>query len=314
MTQQSAERHSAMGAHVSILMACTIWGLMAPIGKDAMLHGIDGITLISFRVLGGAILFWLGSWFMQLIGGHDAKPEKLTTREKFTFAACAVFGILLNQCGFTIGLDNTSPTNASIITTSMPIFAMVLSFIILKEPITCKKAGGVALGCAGAITLILTSAQASNAKVGNIRGDLMVLGAQFSYALFLSLFNKFIRRFSVFTVNKWMFTWASLILWSITIWHIKDVDWQAISARTWLEAGYVVVFGTFIAYIFMIVAQKRLRPTVVSVYNNIQPIVAVAVSLAMGIAVFSWRQVLAIVLIFAGVTLVNRSKARQEPH
>ena len=50
-------------AHLCMLCAGTCWGLMAPIGKDAMLNGIDGIDLVSFRVLGGALLFWLTSLF-----------------------------------------------------------------------------------------------------------------------------------------------------------------------------------------------------------------------------------------------------------
>lgn len=310
--KQSGKHPKMIQAHLSIFAACTLWGLMAPIGKDAMLHGIDGINLISFRVMGGALLFWITSWLINLKRGQEEKAEHLTTKEKLTFAACAVFGILLNQCGFTIGLNYTSPTNASIITTSMPIFAMILSFLILKEPISWKKALGVTLGCAGAVTLILTSVNASSAKVGNIKGDLMVLGAQLSYALFLSLFNRFIKRFSVVTVNKWMFLWATVILWPITIWHMMDNDWASVSMITWLEAGYVVVFGTFVCYLLMIVAQKALRPTVVSVYNNVQPIVAVAVSIMMGIGVFTWPQALAIIFIFMGVTLVNKSKSRQD--
>ena len=310
--KQSIGNQNMLQAHLSIFAACAIWGFMAPIGKDAMLHGIDGINLISFRVMGGAILFWLTSWLLGFKHGKEDQQDHLTAKDKLTFGACAIFGILLNQCGFTIGLNYTSPSNASIITTSMPIFAMILSFLILKEPISWKKSLGVALGCAGAVTLVLTSVNATNSKVGDIKGDLMVLGAQLSYALFLSLFNRFIRRFSVFTVNKWMFLWATVILWPITLWHMMDNDWASIGITTWLEAGYVVVFGTFICYLLMIVAQKALRPTVVSVYNNVQPIVAVAVSIMMGIGIFTWPQALAIILIFTGVMLVNKSKSRQE--
>lgn len=50
-------------AHLCLFCSGAFWGLMAPVGKDAMLHGIDGIDLVSFRVLGGAILFWLTSLF-----------------------------------------------------------------------------------------------------------------------------------------------------------------------------------------------------------------------------------------------------------
>lgn len=50
-------------AHMSMFLACVFWGLMAPVGKDAMAHGISGIELVLFRVAGAAVLFWLASMF-----------------------------------------------------------------------------------------------------------------------------------------------------------------------------------------------------------------------------------------------------------
>ena len=46
-------------AHLSLFCACAFWGLMAPLGKDAMTHGVDGLTMVTFRVLGGCVLFWI---------------------------------------------------------------------------------------------------------------------------------------------------------------------------------------------------------------------------------------------------------------
>ncbi|MCR5129989.1 MAG: DMT family transporter [Prevotella sp.] len=300
-------------AHLSMFTACAIWGLMSPLGKDAMTHGIDGITMVSFRVLGGAILFWLTTLLISIWKRHEPKPiERVPLRDRFLFAAAAVFGLVCNQCCFTIGLSITSPVNASIVTTSLPIFAMILSFLILREPITWKKAGGVAIGCAGAVTLVLTSVHAADAKVGNVRGDLLVLGAQLSYALFLSLFNKFIKKYDIITVNRWMFLWATIIIWPFTISHVVATDWAAVPLRTWLEAGYVVFFGTFVGYILIVNAQKVLRPTVVSIYNYVQPAVAVTVSVLTGIGVFKPSQGLAVLLVFLGVWLVTKSKSRRD--
>ena len=45
------DKNRALIAHLSMFGACAGWGLMAPIGKDAMTHGIDGIT-VTFRVVG----------------------------------------------------------------------------------------------------------------------------------------------------------------------------------------------------------------------------------------------------------------------
>lgn len=287
-----------------MLCAGTCWGLMAPIGKDAMLNGIDGIDLVSFRVLGGALLFWLTSLF--------TKKEHVPVKDILLLGCAGLFALVFNQCSYTIGLNLTSPSNSSIMTTSMPIFAMVLSFVILKEPITWQKAGGVLLGCTGAVIIITTSATAGNAKVGNIWGDLLCMSAQLSFALYLSLFKPLIQKYSLFTVNKWMFTWATLIIWPFTLGHVSSIDFASVPMSTWWETGFVVFFGTYISYICMMVGQQTLRPTVVSVYNYMQPLVSVSVSVAAGLAVFKTSQALAAILVFSGVWFVVKSKSKHD--
>lgn len=284
--------------------ACTGWGLMSPVGKDAMLHGFDGITMVSFRVAGACLLFWIASLF--------APKEQVPWRDRLMFIGAALTGLLFNQCCFTIGLSITSPINASIVTTSMPIFAMILAALILREPITGKKALGVLMGCSGALILILSSAAHADARVGDIRGDLLCLFAQFSFALYLSLFNPLIKRYNVFTVNKYMFSWATLMLLPLSSYHVYGVISQPIPLLTWIEVGYVVVCGTFFCYILTMIGQRTLRPTVVSVYNYVQPIVAVAASLIMGISTMKLTHVLAVVLVFSGVWLVVKSKSRKD--
>ena len=291
-------------AHLCMHCAGTCWGLMAPIGKDAMLNGIDGIDLVSFRVLGGALLFWLTSLF--------TKKEHVPVKDILLLGCAGLFALVFNQCSYTIGLNLTSPSNSSIMTTSMPIFAMVLSFFILKEPITWQKAGGVLLGCTGAVIIITTSATAGNAKVGNIWGDLLCMSAQLSFALYLSLFKPLIQKYSLFTVNKWMFTWATLIIWPFTLGHVSNIDFASVPMSTWWETGFVVFFGTYISYICMMVGQQTLRPTVVSVYNYMQPLVSVSVSVAAGLAVFKTSQALAAILVFSGVWFVVKSKSKHD--
>lgn len=304
-TNNASQRTTHLLAHLSMFMACAFWGLMAPLGKDAMTHGIDGIDMVTFRVFGGACLFWLTSLFVK----HEHVPK----RDILRFAGAGVFGLVCNQCCFTIGLSITSPVNASIVTTSMPIFAMILSALILKEPLTGKKACGVLMGCSGALILILTSAGAASDKVGDIRGDLLCLTAQFSFALYLALFNPLIKRYSVFTVNKWMFLWATVLITPFTAGHVAAIEWKAVPVTTVLEIGYVVFVATYLSYILTMVGQRTLRPTVVSVYNYVQPIVSVTASVILGISVVQWSQGLAVLLVFSGVWLVTKSRAKGQP-
>ena len=289
-------------AHLCMFFACAFWGLMAPLGKDAMTHGLTGIDMVTFRVAGAAVLFWVASIFV--------KKEHPPVKDILLLGLAGMFGLVFNQCCYTIGLSITSPINSSIVTTSMPIFAMLLSALILKEPITGKKAGGVFMGFSGALLLILTSATADNSKVGDLRGDLLCMFAQLSFAFYLSMFNKLIKRYSVFTVNKWMFTFAALVITPFTFSHVSSIAFSEITVKTWLETMFVVVVCTFVCYIFTMQAQQVLRPTVVSVYNYVQPAVAVIVSVLSDLGVFKLTHALAVVLVFFGVRFVTKSRKR----
>lgn len=68
----------------------------------------------------------------------------------------------------------------------------------------------------------------------------------------------------------------------------------------------------YISYICMMVGQQTLRPTVVSVYNYMQPLVSVSVSVAVGLAVFKTSQALAAILVFSGVWFVVKSKSKHD--
>lgn len=94
--------------------------------------------------------------------------------------------------------------------------------------------------------------------------------------------------------------------------HVAAIPWAEVPTSTWWETGYVVFFGTYLGYILMMIGQKTLRPTVVSVYNYVQPLVSVSVSVLAGLAVFKGTQALAAILVFSGVWLVIKSKSKHD--
>lgn len=291
--------------HIAMLGANCIWGLMSPIAKLVMGAGIvSPLLMTDFRVAGAAVLFWILSAF--------TTREHVPPRDLALLAGAGMLGVLFNQGCFIFGVSYTSPGEASIITTTMPMWVMVLAALILHEPITFKKVAGIALGASGAIILVY-SGIAANAVRGNnpMMGDLLVLTAQLSYALYLTLYKNFIKKYSLVTLMKWMFTFATLVALPFSIKDICSTDFPSLTTAEIAGAAYVVVMGTFVAYILIMVGQKNLRPTIVGMYNYFQPIVATAVGLYLGLDSFSVMKGVAVALIFSGLYLVTISKARQ---
>ena len=299
--------------HLAMLTASMAWGLMAPVSKAAMnSDAVSAMLVADVRIFGAAILFWIISLFV--------KGEKIEHRSDYLrFFFAGLFAIILNQCVYVTGVSMTSPVDASIITTTLPIVTMIFAAVFIKEPITGRKAGGVALGACGALLLVAgnyflpgraDAGTAVQAHSSSLTGDILCFAAQCSYAVYLVIFRDLIRRYSPITLMKWMFTFASVILIPVSARSLALTGWESITLTEYAELAYVLVFGTFLCYLIVPVGQKYLRPTLVAMYNYVQPIVATAAAIIWGMDTFNMLKVVAVALIFSGVLLVNRSKAR----
>ena len=276
-----------------MLLTMVLFGLMSPFSKDAMNSGLTGPQLATLRICGGTLLFWLSSLFLPW--------HHVSRRDLLRLAVASIFGVVLSQGGLIMGISRTSPINATMEITAQPIYVLVLSAIILHERITPRKAAGVLMGFAGAATLVLMNTGEGGPQA-SIVGDLMVLGSQVAFALYLTMFLPLIRRLDPLTFNRWMFTFGSLLLLPFTAADMAQLDWSAVCARTWAEVAYIIVCCTFICFLLVVYSQ------VVSSYNYIQPVVTVVASLMMGLAVLQWQHVLAAALIFTGVWLVIHAR------
>ena len=218
---------------------------------------------------------------------------------------------VFNQGVYIFGPSMTSPIDASIVTTTLPIVTMIVAAIYLKEPVTNKKVLGIFVGAMGAFILIMSS-QTTGAGNGSLIGDLLCLLAQISFSIYLTVFKGLSQKYSPITLNKWMFVYASMCYIPFSYHDVAAIQWSEISTAALLQAGYVVVGGSFLAYIFIMSAQRLLRPTVVSMYNYMQPIVASTVAIILGLGVFNLEKGIAIALVFLGVYIVTQSKSRAD--
>ncbi len=295
---------SKVKGHLAMLGANVMWGLMSPVVKIVFATGVVApMIVVDFRVAGAALLFWLTSLFLP--------KEHVPPADILRLFGAGMLGVLFNQGCFILGVKLTSPGEASLVTTTMPMWVMLLAWLILREPITLKKAGGIAAGAAGAIILIAGSASPVSGSNPAL-GDVIVLCAQLSYALYLTLYRNFIRKYSLVTLMKWMFLSATVVGLPSSLKWLGATDWSAISPTEWGGIAYVVVCGTFLAYICIMIGQKTLRPTLVGMYNYVQPIVATITGICLGLDRFTPVKALAIALIFSGVWLVTISKAKDQ--
>lgn len=299
---------NVLKGHAAMLFANVLWGCMSPVSKAVLQTGfVNPISLTTFRMIGAAILFWTASLF--------SKKEHVSHKDLRSLFFASLFGIVLNQGPFIWGVSLTSPIDASIVATTTPIITMIIAAFYLKEPVTGKKVLGIFVGAVGAMLLILSSQNAaltSGTQGSNIGGDLLCLFAQFSFSVYIVVYKGLIGRYSPITIMKWMFTYASICYIPISYNSITSIDIVSLPSSVYWQIGYVIVGGTFFAYLLVPIGQHILRPTVACMYNYVQPIVSSLIAVMWGMDAFGYMKTLAVALVFVGVFIVTQSKSKAQ--
>jgi len=286
---------------MAMFSANLIFGLNTPVSRTLMPEILSPYALTFFRLGGGLILFWLVSLF--------TKKEHVPAKDILLLFFASLFALTLNQLPYFIGLSMTSPIDASIVVTLLPILTMILAAIIIKEPITWLKAFGVLVGASGALILVFSSHTLHVGK-SNFWGNMIVFGAVASFAIYLTVFKNLISRYSPVTLMKWMFLFGTIICFPFCYKPVMQTDFSLLTSGTYWRIGYIVLLATFLSYMLIPIGQKYLRPTTLSMYNYLQPVVASFVAVAIGIDTFGVEKAISGVLVFAGVYIVTQSKSR----
>lgn len=291
--------------HISCFIAYAIFGFNIIVCKD-LTNGqhISPIAIFCFRAMGAGALFWLISFFLP--------KEKIEKKDYIQIFLASILGFVTCQVTFLVGLPHITPMDCSILSAMSPIYTMGIAAIVLKEPITLKKAGGVAISFAGVIYLIVSRATTGGAAETTTFGIIMLILNSLSFSMYLGIFKPLIGKYSVVTFMKWIFLYAFIVSFPVAGKEIITLNWSLIPRIQIMELAYLVVCATFISYFLIPVGQRRIRPTLVSMYSYVQPIIAIAISICIGMDTLSWQKVLAAAMVFGGVFIVSRSKSAEK--
>ena len=303
MKSVHASSKESIFGHSAAFIAYAIFGFNIIICKDLTSDGlIPPLGIFTLRSLVAGALFWIVSMFQP--------REQVERKDYIKIFAASMLGFLTCQVTFLVGIPHITPMDCSILTALAPIYTMSVAAIAIKEPITFKKAGGVALSFAGIIYLIVSRVTAPGGTAESSPfGIFMIILNSLSFSMYLGIFKPLIAKYSAVTFMKWIFLFSALVATPISLGGLIEVEWAAIPAKQYAELAYLIICATFITYFLIPLAQKRIRPTLISMYSYVQPIIAIAVSIAIGMDVLTWQKALATVLVFSGVVIVSRSRS-----
>ena len=114
-------------------------------------------------------------------------------------------------------------------------------------------------------------------------------------------------------VLRWVFTFGTFMILPFGFQQLTRADFISYSNDVWLALSFIIIGGTFLAYLFTIYGIRHIGASLTGTYIYSQPIFASIIAIIFLGEHFSWQKAVAAVLIFGGVYLVNlKSTSKDE--
>jgi len=273
-----------------------------PIAAKLVLPVVEPLGIAAFRIFGAALAFATVKWSTRR--GRVTAPADL-----LKLVGLSLLGVVLNQVLFLEGVQRTTAVHANILITTIPVFTLAIALLLGRERASALKLAGIAVAGAGAAWLVL--ARGGSAAGATLPGDALVVVNSVFYASYLVLSKDLLKRYDPITVVTYVFLFGALLIAPVGVPALARIPAEALTGRTLLVIGYIIVFTSFLTYLLSIWALKRAQSSLVAMYVYVQPVVTVVLApLVLGERVTP-RAGLASLLIFTGLALATR--ARPEP-
>lgn len=295
---------SFIGGNVCILFATIFWGINVSFTKALILPGwmtSEGISAV--RIVGGAILFWIGSLFVK-----NAKIEKGDWKKIITAGLFGMFGFIFL---FVKSLKFGNPIDISIIMTLPPTFVILIGICFLKQRPSWMEYLGLVIGLVGAVIVILGAGHGGKNGPDDILGDVLAILSCICYATYLVILEGPTKKYHPMTLLRWVFGFAALPGMFLLIGFNHQGIWHAHSSEPWWLIGFILFFVTFVAYFLVQPAIKTIGSELVSLYQYLLPVFATITAVIMKIDSLHWIQVIAMVIIIIGMIIVNIGKKKR---
>ena len=285
-------------ALIAVSIATLIYGVTYTIAKDVMPNYIKPYGFIVLRVSSATLIFWTAGLFI--------KQQKIEKSDYKKILIASFFGITINMLAFFKGLSLTSPISASVMMVTSPIMVLIFSSILIRKPIGKQRVLGVFIGLVGALFLITLGNSSNENSTNSAFGNFLVFINAASYGLYLVLAKDLVKKYNPIVFIKWLYLFGLIFVIPFGYNELTAVIWEEIPTNIYWNISFVLLFTTCITYLFNLYGLSKLKPTTVSVFIYLQPVIATIYALIVGSDSINLIQLFATLLIFFGVYLVTK--------
>ncbi|MBQ6072392.1 MAG: DMT family transporter [Bacteroidales bacterium] len=292
--------------YLGILVTVFFWG-MSFLWSDQVLDlGVPVFTFIFIRMVIAATALTL---FSLLTG----KFQRIRKGDFKWFAAMTAFEPFLYFLGETFGLKITgSPTLCSVIIATIPVFSLVVGWIVFREKLSALNRAGIFLAVAGVIFfIILGGSLHTDYLYGIAILVLAVIGSTGYTAICKKLGNK---GYNAFSIVAWQFILAigffliPFLIWGVPAWKPEYLSWKVLRPITELA-----VLCSGVAFVIYAACVDRIGMTRTVVFLPLVAIVSAVAASLLGQDEIRPLQFVGIALAMAGVAMAQAQTGVIDP-
>jgi drug/metabolite transporter (DMT)-like permease len=301
-----------------LLVMALIWGTNYSVIKSA-LHEINPQAFNALRMLIASVAFLAVIGTLQLrplnaAGGGVATifqtPTRVSRRDVLELIALGIVGHFLYQYFFIGGLALTTVANSSLMLAATPVVIALLSAALGQERVGVRHTFGAGLSMLGIYIVIGHNVTLQGRGV---TGDLMMVVAVLCWAVYTLGARRLVSRHSPVGVTGMSMAIGTLIYVPVMWPHVRDVEWAAVSVRTWLSIFYSAIFALGVAYTIWYAAVRQIGSARTSVYSNIIPLVAMATAVLFLGEPLELKQVIGAATVLVGVAMTRTTPQARAP-
>lgn len=289
----------------ALFIVAFIWGINPAIMKIGLLH-LAPASYNSLRMLIAIVLGWL------LLGlSKSYRPVDRSDIKALLLVSIA--GFFVFQLFFTVGVQNTTAGNASLVLGLLPVSVAVINRVCGIEGISLRMAAGIALSLAGVALMVAGSGKDISLAGNHLKGGLMLLAAQAGYGYYTIFSKPLTQKYSAYQVTCYVITISGLLFVIVSIPEMLAIEWAAIPLNAWLSTLYSGVFALCVANFLWIWGVGIIGSAKAALYNNLPPVFAVAAGYILLGEGFGLLQLAGAAVIFGGLYLTRTRKNITEP-
>jgi drug/metabolite transporter (DMT)-like permease len=274
-------RRPALG-YAMVLTAATLWALNGTVSKVILQSG--GVTserLVQVRSTGaflllfGVLLFW------------RRRTLRVSVGELPFLAVFGVCGLALVAWFYFVAIERLEIGVALLIQYVAPVLVALYARYVLHEPVRRRIWAALALSLIG-LSLLL---QLWNGLELDGIGVLASIGAAFTFALYILMADRGVRRRSTSSLLTYGFLfaalfWAILQPWTSFPWELLDDSvsllgrLESVELPVWLLMGWMVVLGTIVPFGLLVGSLRHIRPTRAGILAMFEPVAGTVIAYA----------------------------------